>query len=215
MKRALGKSNLDIVKDYVDGVRPFVQVGYDSNLENSTRKEGEEWEDGQGRKWVWKNGSKRRVSKRATLVIEQRCTCCNMDVRWGSYLDDRVWPKTQMCYECFTNEETRLKTLGIWDTFNKIRELKNVRSALQDYKQRFEETKIWCTQNHGKPIEFSEEDGSIERWSGAENYSKVLEDVTKDLESINERLSNIDAEIVELEIKYESAKLKRDNKKRV
>ena len=86
---------------------------------------------------------------------------------------------------------------------------------MQDYKQRFEETKIWCTQNHGKPIEFSEEDGSIERWSGAENYSKVLEDVTKDLESTNERLSKIDAEIVELEIKYESAKLKRDNKKRV
>ena len=82
MKRSSGKSNLDIVKDYVDGVRPFVQVGYDSNLENSTRKEGEEWEDSQGRKWVWKNSSKRRVSKRATLVLEQRCTCCNMDVRW-------------------------------------------------------------------------------------------------------------------------------------
>ena len=108
-----------------------------------------------------------------------------------------------------------VKRLGIWDTFNKIRELKNVRSSLQDYKQRFEETKSWCAQNHGKPIEFSEEDGSIERWCGAENYSKVLADVTKDLESINERLSTIDVEIVELETKYESAKLKRDNKNRV
>jgi len=215
MKRASGKNNLDIVKDYVDGVRPFVQVGYDSNLENAKRKEGEEWEDSQGRKWVWKNGSKRRVSKRATLVIEQRCTCCNMDVRWGSYLDDRTWPKTGMCYECFTNEETRLKTLGIWDTFNKIRELKNVRSALQDYKQKFEETKKWCEQNDGKNIEFSEEDGTIERWSGVENFSKILEDVTKDLEVINQRLSNIDSEISELEIQYESAKLKRDNKARV
>jgi len=215
MKRALGKSNLDIVKDYVDGVRPFVQVGYDSNLENATRKEGEEWEDSQGRKWVWKNGSKRRISKRATLIIEQRCTCCNMDVRWGSYLDDRTWPKTGMCYECFTNEETRLKTLGIWDTFDKIRELKNVRSALLDYKQKFEETKKWCEQNHGKSIEFSEEDGAVERWSGAENFSQVLEDVTKDINAINERLSTIDSEIAELETKYESAKLKRDNKKRV
>ena len=52
MKRASGKSNLDIVKDYVEGNRPFVQVGYDPNLNNSKRKEGEEWEDGQGNKWI-------------------------------------------------------------------------------------------------------------------------------------------------------------------
>jgi hypothetical protein len=215
MKRALGKSNLDIVKDYVDGVRPFVQVGYDSNLENSTRKEGEEWEDGQGRKWVWKNGSKRRVSKRATLVIEQRCTCCNMDVRWGSYLDDRVWPKTQMCYECFTNEETRLKTLGIWDTFNKIRELKNVRSALQDYKRKFEESKKFCEENQGKPVEFLEEDGSFERWEGIQDYNKILEDLNKDLELLYKRLEELNAKIKDYEEKYESAKSKRNNKARV
>jgi hypothetical protein len=110
-RQASIRMGLEALRDYNpkkvlihDGVRPFVQVGYDSNLENSTRKEGEEWEDSQGRKWVWKNSSKRRVSKRATLVLEQRCTCCNMDVRWGSYLDDRVWPKTQMCYDCFTND---------------------------------------------------------------------------------------------------------------
>ena len=54
MKRATGKSNLNIVRDYVDGNRPFIQVGYDPNLNNSTRKEGEEWEDGQGNKWIWK-----------------------------------------------------------------------------------------------------------------------------------------------------------------
>ncbi len=39
MKRASGKSNLSIVQDYLSGDRPFVQVGYDPNLENSKRKE--------------------------------------------------------------------------------------------------------------------------------------------------------------------------------
>ena len=55
MRKAQGKSNLAIVKDYVEGNRPFIQVGYDSNLNNSNRKEGEEWEDAQGNKWIWKN----------------------------------------------------------------------------------------------------------------------------------------------------------------
>ena len=72
MKRATGKSNLDIVKDYVEGNRPFIQVGYDPNLNNSKRKEGEEWEDGQGNKWVWKNGTKRKVSKLGQIKIQQR-----------------------------------------------------------------------------------------------------------------------------------------------
>ena len=215
MKRASGKINLDIVKDYMDGNRPFVQVGYDSNLENNKRKEGEEWEDSQGRKWIWKNGSKRRVPKRASIVVEQRCKHCNMDVRWGSYLDDRTWPKSGLCYECFTNEETRLKKLGIWDTFNKIRELKNVKSALLDYKNKFEEAKKWCDQNHGKPVQFLEEDGSIERWEGVPDTSKIRENIELDLAAVVKRLENIDAEISELETKYESAKSKRDNKTRV
>jgi hypothetical protein len=215
MKRASGKSNLDIVKDYVDGNRPFVQVGYDPNLDNAKRKEGEEWEDGQGRKWVWKNGSKRRVPKRASIVIEQRCKCCNMDVRWGSYLDDRTWPKSGLCYDCFVNEETRLKQLGIWDTFNKIRELKNVKSAILDYKNKFEEAKKWLDTNEGKPVEFFQEDGEVERWSGVGDTSQIRENLDKDLAAIYERLKTIDQEIVELETKYESAKLKRDNKARV
>lgn len=29
-----------------------------------------------------------------------------MDVRWGNYLDDRVWPKTGYCYDCFINFQT-------------------------------------------------------------------------------------------------------------
>jgi hypothetical protein len=213
MKRALGKSNLDIVKDYVDGVRPFVQVGYDSNLENSTRKEGEEWEDGQGRKWVWKNGSKRRVQKRATIINEQRCKCCKMDVRWGNYLDDRVWPKTGYCYDCFINFQTELKMMGMFEVYNELQDLKNERSILEDYKKKFEESQKFCQENQGKPVEFLEEDGSFERWEGVQDYTKILEDVTNDLVKINEGLAEINAKIKDYEEKYESAKSKRNNKK--
>jgi hypothetical protein len=41
-------------------------------LNNSKRKEGEEWEDGQGNKWVWKNGTKRKVSKLGQIKIDQK-----------------------------------------------------------------------------------------------------------------------------------------------
>ena len=213
MKKASGKSNLGIVKDFLEGNRPFVQVGYDANLENNKRKEGEEWEDSQGRKWVWKNGSKRRISKRATIINEQRCKCCKMDVRWGNYLDDRVWPKTGYCYDCFINFQTELKMMGMFEVYNELQDLKNERSILEDYKRKFEESQTFCQQNQGKPVEFLEEDGSFERWEGVQDYTKILEDVTNDLVKINVGLAEINVKIKEYEEKYESAKSQRNNKK--
>jgi transcription elongation factor Elf1 len=213
MKKASGKSNLSIVKDYLSGERPFTTVGYDPNLENGKRKEGEEWEDSQGYKWVWKHGYKKSVSKRATIINEKRCKTCNMDVRWGNYLDDRVWPKTTMCYDCFTKFQTDLKLMGMFEVYNELHDLKNERSILEEYKRKFEESQKFCQENQGKPVEFLEEDGSFERWEGNQDYTKILVDVTTDLVKINEGLNEINAKIKDYEEKYESAKSQRYNKK--
>jgi len=215
MKRASGKSNLGIVKDYLEGNRPFIQVGYDPNLSNSTRKEGEEWEDSQGRKWIWKNGVKRRVPKKAKIINEQRCKGCNMDVRWGNYLDDRVWPKTGMCYDCYTKFQTDLKLMGMFEVYNELQDLRNERGVLEDYKKKFEESKQFCEENKDKPVTFLEEDGSFEKWSGDIDYNKILEDLNKDLDVVYKRLDELNVKIKEYEEKYESAKSKRCNKARV
>lgn len=207
MKR---KSNIEIVKDYYEGNRPFIQIGYDDNLEN--RKEGDVWEDSRGRKWVLKNGFKRRLPKKATIINEQRCITCNADVRWGNYLDHRVWPKTHMCYDCFTKSETKMKIDGVWEVFNQLRDVKNEKAFLLDYKKKFEETKKWCEDSQGKPIEFYNEDGSVEKWDGSEDLTKILNDVTADLEKVNNRLSEIDGIIDDLERKYESTKSSGNNK---
>jgi hypothetical protein len=214
MKKAQGKSNLAIVKDYIDGSRPFIQIGYTESLNDSTRKEGEEWEDSSGKKWVLKDGKKRRVPKKS-IIIEKRCKGCNCDVRWGNYLDDRVWPKTQFCYDCFIKNETQMKLEGTWDFFDKARDLRNERSVLGEYKKKFDETLKWCVDHTGKPLEFINEDGTIEKWETSADLGKIQEDVSRDLAIINARLAELDGFIAELEGNYESAKLQRANKSRV
>ena len=213
MKRASGKSNLGIVKDYLDGNRPFVQVGYDPNLQNSNRKEGEEWTDNNGNKWIKKNGVVKKVPKKASLIVEQRCKNCNADVRFGNYLDDQVWPKTQLCYDCFIDNETNLKIMGVWKEYNELRDLKNEKSGLLEIKQKFEETKSWCEKNKSNPVTFVEDDGSIEKWEGLVDYDKIHKDVVFDLNVINDRLSVLDDKILQLEKIYESAKSQRHNTK--
>jgi hypothetical protein len=136
-----------------------------------------------------------------------------MDVRWGNYLDDRVWPKTGYCYDCFINFQTELKMMGMFEVYNELQDLKNERSILEDYKRKFEESQTFCQKNQGKPVEFLEEDGSFERWEGVQDYTKILEDVTNDLVKINVGLAEINVKIKEYEEKYESAKSQRNNKK--
>lgn len=204
MKKSSGMSNLDIVRSYVAGERPFIQVGYDDNLENANRKDGEEWIDSLGRSWKYQHGYKVRISKKSKIVNEKRCTECNADTRWGNYLDDRVWPKTGLCYDCFTERETKYKIAGVWDIYNKLRDLKNEKTAILDLKTNFSEAKDYCENHTGDDVAFQEEDGTIEKWIGKEDFTDILKQINEDLDIINKRLSVIDEEIEELEIKWDN-----------
>jgi hypothetical protein len=53
-----GKSNIDIVKDYLAGERPFIQIGYSGE---SYHKEGEIWVDNKGVQWKKENGKAVRL----------------------------------------------------------------------------------------------------------------------------------------------------------
>ena len=198
MKRARNKSNLSIVADYLSGTRPFVQVGYDPNQENGKRKEGEEWKDSKGDTWIWKSGYKQKLNKRSTLIIEQRCKSCNADVRWGDRLDKQVWPKSTLCYECYTNEMTQMKLKGTWELHNELRDLNNEKSIVTQLIKNFTEAKKWCEEHQDKPIEFLEEDGSFEKWEGIQDYNKILIDINKDLKEAEEGLITITNKIVEV-----------------
>lgn len=205
MKRASGKSNLDIVKDYVEGNRPFVQVGYDPNLNNSKRKEGEEWEDGQGNKWIWKNGSKRKVSKLANIKNEQRCSICAADIKFGSYLDDKVYPKTGKCYDCNIIFDSKLKILGVFQDYEKHKIYHSMLSEMNEFKQQMEESITYLESNSSLPkLQYFNEDGSQEFWTDDTDVRiKVLEDLKKDLINVNERISELNKKIGEL--KYDAS----------
>ena len=40
-----------------------------------------------------------------------------------------------MCYDCFIDNETRMKLDGTWEYFDKARDLRNERSITSDYKK--------------------------------------------------------------------------------
>ena len=196
MKRASGKSNLDIVKDYVEGNRPFVQVGYDPNLNNSKRKEGEEWEDGQGNKWIWKNGSKRKVSKLANIKIEQRCSICNADMKFGNYLDDRFYPKTGKCYDCTISFDSKLKALGVYADYEKYKIYNSLLSEMRDFRKNITDSIEYLEKNPNQKLQFFNDDGSQEFWSDNTNQiEKILSDLKNDLQDVEENIKKANEEL--------------------
>ena len=199
MKRATGKSNLDIVKDYVDGNRPFIQVGYDPNLNNSKRKEGEEWEDGQGNKWIWKNGTKRKVSKLGQIKIDQRCSICNADMKFGNYLDDKFFPKTGKCYDCTISFESKLKVLGAYADYERYKIYNSILSEMKDFKKNITDSMEYLEKNPEEKLQFFNDDGSQEFWTDdTTQIQKVLSDLKNDLKDVDENIAKANEELLKL-----------------
>ena len=201
MKKASGKSNLSIVRDYLEGTRPFIQVGYDENVALQSRKEGEEWEDSNGVKWIKKNGYKHRVSKHAQYILEQRCTVCNADMKWGNHLDRKIYPKTQRCYECNIEFEGVLRSRGIYNDYEKFKMINNELSMMKDFKSKVVDS-ITYLENYTpqtKDLQFFNEDGSNEIWvDDTDRREIVLKDLREDLEKVNNGITLAESELNKL-----------------
>lgn len=198
MKRASGKSNLDIVKDYLEGSRPFIQTGYTSDL--IERKEGEEWEDSHGKKWRYENGRKvgiNNIKSKVLDMIQQRCSMCdkNMDL-FGDRLDEKIFKKTGKCFDCNVEFETKLKTYGLYGTYEKIKIFNNQKGYCLDMKQKLEETVKYLKTADNK-LNYLNEDGSEEKWSDTMR-EKLLEDANKDLKECRSALRRINKQLKDL-----------------
>lgn len=184
------KSNIDIVKSYLAGERPFIQVGYVPP--SVKRKEGEEWEDVSGQKWVQRNGYKTKVNEQANMIREaSRRKCeCGQDITFGNKLDEKFFAKTGKCYNCLIEEETRLRVLGVYPHYEKYKLLSNYLGFLDDMKQKIlDSIKYFEAESDSLKIICNSE-GFTERFQGI-NTTELLSAAKKDLEEITKAISKV------------------------
>ncbi len=203
MKKASGKSNLSIVRDYVDGNRPFIQVGYNENSTLQDRKEGEEWEDSLGNKWKKENGVKKRIPKASRIKIDEKCSICNADIKFGNYLDQRVYNRCGKCFDCSVTFDTKLKLLGKFNEYARFSILNDRISKLKDFENKINES-ITYLENYDPKLQYFNEDGSQEFWTdNTDQRIKVLEDLKKDKIEVEKQLSECISELAKVE--YDSS----------
>jgi len=198
MKRASGKSNLAIVRDYLSGERPFIQVGYTADSEFASRKEGEIWTDANGKRWIKKNNTKRAINSVNTSTIEatkRYCKDCNMDIRWGNNYDEILFNKTGRCQECLAKFESKLRLHGEYEEYEQKKLLTNQLSQAKEFKSKVQESYDFVTSHH--KISFPNGDGTLDEWT-IERRKNILKDLKNDLKKIDKQILKIEKKLEKL-----------------
>lgn len=202
-KKFKGKTNLDIIRCYLSGERPFTMVGYTGKKYNK-RKIGDIWTDKSGIKWEQKASGPVQLNEVATLIksnINYKCSC-GQDIRFGSKLDTKFFYKTGLCYECIINYETKLRVLGIYPVYEQYKMISNEIGELSDIKQKLEEGIKYFSDISSSEFQLlCNSEGYIERWRGI-SYDDILKTTKTDLELVTERITNLIIKQQELKTQY-------------
>lgn len=197
------KKNIDIVRDYLNGERPYIKVGYTGELDKYiVRKIGERWTDANGKEWEQKDYGPSAVTRVSDIIREemaQRCESCNKEIRWGSRQDRKIFFRTKKCLDCTSEEETQLRVKGKFKLYEAKKLIENELSYLNDIRTKLKESKEYL-ETH-KEIQFPNGNGVMETWSN-EARGELLEGIKKDfvtclkkIKSAEKELKKIDAEI--------------------
>ena len=126
-------SNIEKIQKMVKGIynRP-IQVGYTGK---TLRKEGEEWEDHNGRKWKIQNGQRKQITKVPARGIDKCSDCEKMILK---DIDQDTYNRMNRCYHCQINFEVDLKAEGKWEDWVKEMEEKRWETILKEYESEME-----------------------------------------------------------------------------
>jgi len=203
MKKYKGLSNIDILKKYVAGERPFTTVGYIGDSKKY-REEGEKWKDADGIEWQKKNGQNIRLTKtQGDLIremIDQKCGC-GQNIRWGSKIDQKFFNRTGLCANCLIDYETKLRILGIYPDYEAYKLISYEVGAIKDIKEKLKEVIKFFTKDSGDVQMICNSEGFIERWKH-NNPEEILDGAKRDLKLANKRILLLSKEKTKMKKKY-------------
>lgn len=151
------------------------------------RKEGEQWEDDDGKLWIMKNGIAQSISKLADAKTPWWCPKCERAM--GHKFDTKFYHLYNQCYDCTIKEHTKMKVEGTWDAFEKKMLRNNEKSFLKD---KIEERKDYIKTFRVPQAHYS--NGGWDNLAKLSHFKEMLDSVRSDIEFCEARLAVIEAE---------------------
>lgn len=185
------KSNIDILKDYVAGIRPISIFGY-TGQQYVKRNVGDQWTDVKGVTWEQKEIGPVRVNKMAEAVREARgidkCKKCQKEIRWGGRVDHILHRKTGICADCLIEYETKLRIVGVYTDYEVMKMSSNELGIMKDVKAKISEVLKFFQTEQGDVTMLCNSEGFTERWKNT-NRDKIIKDAKRDLKLVRQRIA--------------------------
>lgn len=186
--------NIETIRQVVEGNKPFIQVGYTGK--SKLRKDGDVWTDTKGIKWKKESGAIIRVNDQADSIrnlVKRKCQC-GFDIDMlGTRLDEKMYSKTGLCYDCTILRDTEMIVNGEFQTFSENKMLKNKLSVAKEFKKNVLETIEYLKKDDSK-IEMVHANGDITTWVGSQN-NRLLEEAKADLEKVDKLIVELEEEV--------------------
>lgn len=148
------------------------------------RKEGDVWEDVNGKTWTVKNGIKQTVTKLDAAKTPYWCPKCSKPM--NHRFDIKFWRIRGHCMDCNVKFETELRRQGKWEAYERNTMLRNYIAEITD--------KIAELQNYHDTVsqpEFINADDTkilmVEKWNV--DIDQIKADLRKDIQMLQDTLN--------------------------
>lgn len=194
------KWTYETIQQVMNGDNPFIQVGYTGKPVK--RKVGDEWTDGKGITWRKTVDGKIQVNKQMDAIremVKQVCSVCGQRIDFScDKLDQKVFPKTGMCFDCLQVKEMELRLdQKKWEAYENKKVMSNKLGALKDFREKVIETINFLKNDTGKMGEVMST-GEIVTFTGKSNPQWLI-DAETDLVKVNDEIKKMEDEISRLE----------------
>lgn len=150
-----------------------------------TRKEGDVWEDVNGKKWTIKNGIRQSVTKLDDAKTPWWCPRCSKPL--NHRFDIKFWRIRGHCMDCVIKDETEIRKQGKWEEYerkimlrNYIAEVEDKIVELQSYHDQVNKPEFLLMNENTKTVQL------MEKWDV--DVERVKADLKKDIEMLQQYL---------------------------
>lgn len=150
-----------------------------------TRKEGDVWEDVNGKQWTIKNGIRQTVTKLDAAKTPYWCPRCSKPM--NHRFDVKFWRIRGYCMDCVIKDESEIRRQGKWEEYerkimlgNYIASVQDKIDELQNYHDTVSKPEFLLMNEHEKTVLM------MEKWDV--NIDKLKEDLKRDIAQLQQYL---------------------------
>ena len=165
-----------------------IVVGQYTGEPEQERKEGDVWEDSDGKQWTVKNGIKQTIRKTQGAVMPFWCPKCEGSL--AHWLDKKFYRMKGACHNCVIKYEGKMRRIeGLWEIYEKRQLRRNEKAWLKDAIQ---EREGYLEGFRTPQLHF--QDGRWEELAHKSLFEATLKRVEQDIQFLKDRFSQIEKE---------------------